>query len=104
MESGELAAAAVVQALGRPVAEQERALQAYPAALDATYGGYYTLGRLFVRLIGNPQVMKQATRHGLPRPTLMRFVLKLMANLSDPRGGDASDRIINALSKVAPAA
>jgi len=104
MESGELAAASVVQALGRPAADQERALQAYPAALDATYGGYYTLGRLFVRLIGNPQVMKQATRHGLPRPTLMRFVLKLMANLSDPRGGDASDRIINALSKVAPAA
>ena len=104
MESGELAAATVVQALGRAAADQERALQAYPAALDATYGGYYTLGRLFVRLIGNPQVMKQATRHGLPRPTLMRFVLKLMANLSDPRGGDASDRIINALSKVAPAA
>ncbi|HEU5043804.1 MAG TPA: geranylgeranyl reductase family protein [Nocardioidaceae bacterium] len=104
MESGEMAAASVVQALGRPAADQERALQAYPAALDATYGGYYTLGRLFVRLIGNPQVMKQATRLGLPRPTLMRFVLKLMANLSDPRGGDASDRIINALSKVAPAA
>jgi geranylgeranyl reductase family protein len=104
MESGEMAAASVVQALGRPAADQERALQAYPATLDATYGGYYTLGRLFVRLIGNPQVMKQATRLGLPRPTLMRFVLKLMANLSDPRGGDASDRIINALSKVAPAA
>jgi geranylgeranyl reductase family protein len=104
MESGEMAAASVVQTFGRPAADQERALQAYPAALDATYGGYYTLGRLFVRLIGNPQVMKQATRLGLPRPTLMRFVLKLMANLSDPRGGDASDRIINALSKVAPAA
>jgi len=34
----------------------------------------------------------------------MRFALKLLANLTDPRGGDASDRIINALSKVTPAA
>ena len=48
--------------------------------------------------------MKLATRHGLPHPTLMRFVLKLLANLTDPRGGDAMDRIINALSRLAPAA
>ena len=32
----------------------------------------------------------------------MRFMLKLMANLTDPRDGDTSDRIINSLSKVAP--
>jgi menaquinone-9 beta-reductase len=48
--------------------------------------------------------MKQATRYGLPRTALMRFTLKLMANLTDPRDGDVSDRVINALSKVAPAA
>jgi hypothetical protein len=48
--------------------------------------------------------MKQATRYGLPRHTLMKFMLKLMANLTDPRDGDVSDRVINALSKVAPAA
>ncbi len=104
MESGEMAAATVVQALGRTAAAQERALLAYPAALDATYGGYYTLGRVFVKAIGNPQVMKLATKHGLPRETLMKFTLKMMANLTDPRGGDVSDRVINALSKVAPRA
>jgi hypothetical protein len=48
--------------------------------------------------------MKFATRHGMPHPTLMRFTLKLLANLTDPQGGDAMDRIINAMSKVAPAA
>ena len=48
--------------------------------------------------------MRIATRYGLPRPLLMRFVLKLLANLTEPRGGDAMDRIINALSKIAPAA
>jgi len=104
MESGELAADVICQALGRPDAERERALQAYPQALAARYGGYYTLGRLFVQLIGHPEVMKQATRHGLKRKTLMRFTLKLLANLTEPRGGDAMDRTINALTKIAPAA
>jgi flavin-dependent dehydrogenase len=105
MESGAMAAETIVQALGRPTAPaQERALEAYPAALKDTYGGYYTLGRVFVKLIGNPEVMKLATRHGLPHPTLMRFTLKLLANLTDPREGDAMDKVINALTKVAPAA
>ena len=54
-----------------------------------------------MQLIGHPQVMKLATRHGLPRPLLMRFTLKLLANLTDPRGGDAQDRVITALTKLA---
>ena len=105
MEAGELAADVVSQALRRPTdAARERALEAYPTALKQAYGGYYTLGRVFVKLIGDPRVMKLATRHGLPHPTLMRFTLKLMANLTDPRDGDAMDRLVNALSRLAPAA
>jgi len=104
MESGEMAAEVIAQALGRPEHDHDRALGAYPQALDARYGGYYTLGRVFVRLIGHPAVMQAATRHGLKRPTLMRFALKLLANLTDARGGDAMDRTINALSRLAPAA
>lgn len=104
MESGQLAAEIAVQALARPLGEaRELALRAYPSELRNRLGGYYRLGSLFVKLIGNPQVMKFATRHGMPHPTLMRFVLKLLANLTDPRGGDAMDRIINAMSRVAPA-
>jgi geranylgeranyl reductase family protein len=105
MEAGELAAQVIAQALARPTADaRERALAAYPQALKAGYGGYYTVGRMFVKMIGDDRVMKLATRHGLPHPVLMRFVLKLMANLTDPRGGDAMDRVINALSRLAPAA
>jgi len=104
MESGELAAELVVQALGRTGAARERVLQSYPPLLQQAYGGYYTLGRLFVRLIGHPAVMQLATRHGLPHPMLMRFTLKLLANLTDPRDGDAMDRVINALTRMAPAA
>lgn len=104
MESGELAAEVAVQALARPAgAERERALRAYPTELSLRFGGYYRLGGVFVKLIGNPQIMRLATKHGMPHPTLMKFVLKLLANLTDPRGGDAMDRIINGLTKVAPA-
>ena len=42
------------------------------------------------------------TKYGLPRTTLMKFLLKVMANLAEPHGGDASDRLITALSKMAP--
>ena len=32
----------------------------------------------------------------------MRFALKLLANLTEPRGGDASDRLISAMTRLAP--
>ncbi len=51
-------------------------------------GGYYTLGRVFVTLIGNPRIVQLATQHGLPRPL----------------GGDALDRVVNGPQKLAPAA
>jgi geranylgeranyl reductase family protein len=105
MESGEIAARTIVQALARPTAAgTERVLQGYPVALKENYGGYYTLGRTFVKLIGNPAFMKFATRHGIKRPAVMRMTMKLLGNLTEPRGGDAVDRVINALSKIAPAA
>lgn len=105
MESGRVAAEAIAQALGRPEgSSREKALQGYSLAMSQNLGGYYTLGRWFVGLIGHPEIMRFATKHGLPRPALMRFVLKLLANLTDPRDGDAMDRIINALRKAAPAA
>ncbi|WBC10752.1 geranylgeranyl reductase family protein [Micromonospora sp. WMMA1947] len=104
MESGEMAAEVLVQALARPAgAERERALMAYPQELKARFGGYYRLGGVFVKLIGRPEIMRMATKHGMPHPMLMRFVLKLLANLTDPRGGDAMDRVINAMTKAAPA-
>jgi menaquinone-9 beta-reductase len=105
LESGHLAAETILQALARPEGPaRERVLQGYAAALDSAYGGYFTLGRVFAKMIGNPTFMKQATRYGLPRQTLMRFMLKLMANLTDPRDGDLSDRVINGLSRLAPTA
>jgi geranylgeranyl reductase family protein len=102
MESGEIVARTVTQALARSrPAQTERVLAGYPQALRDAYGGYYTLGRVFVKAIGRPGLMRFATKHGMSRPALMRLAIKLMANLTDP-GGDASDRLVNALSKLAP--
>jgi geranylgeranyl reductase family protein len=102
MESGEILARTIVQALARSrQAETERVLAGYPHALSQAYGGYYALGRTFVKLIGKPTLMRFATKHSMGRPALMRFALKLLANLSDPRG-DASDRLVNGLSRLAP--
>ena len=103
MESGEILARTVAQALARPTAaDRERVLRQYPQALRDAYGGYYALGRVFVQLIGKPRFMRYAAKKGMDHPTLMRFALKLLANLTDPRGGDAMDRIINGLAKIAP--
>jgi len=105
LESGEIAAQVITQALARPhAAAAENVLQTYPAALKDAYGGYYALGRAFLHLIGNsPALMQFAIRHGLKRRARMRFAMKLLGNLTETRGGDAADRIINALSKVTPA-
>jgi geranylgeranyl reductase family protein len=103
MESGRLAAEVIAQAFARGTdAQRERVLQSYPAVMKDSLGGYYTLGRYFAKMIGNPEVMRLATKFGLPRTTLMKFLLKVMANLAEPHGGDASDRLITALSKMAP--
>jgi flavin-dependent dehydrogenase len=104
MESGRFAAEAAIQALARPDGpNRERALHGYPERMRREWGAYYRLGGIFVKLIGRPEVMRACTRHGLPHPALMRFVLKLLANLSDPHDGDLSDRVIQVLTKLTPA-
>jgi geranylgeranyl reductase family protein len=106
MESAEMAAEAIAEARSRGfgTASAEKAMRAYPERLKAELGGYYRLGTVFVKLIGDPRIMHICTKYGLPRKTLMRFVLKLLANLTDKNDGDAMDRIINALCKAAPSA
>jgi geranylgeranyl reductase family protein len=102
MESGEILARTVAQALARARrSETERVLAGYPRALADAYGGYYAVGRVFVKAIGRPGLMRFATKHSMSRPALMGFALKLLANLTDPRG-DAADRLVSGLSKLAP--
>ena len=100
-----LAADVISQALRRPTADtREKALADYPRLLRQEYGGYYTLGRLFVKLIGHPEIMRLCTQRGLKHPLLMKVTMTMLSNLRDPRGGEPVDRLVNALAKVAPAA
>ena len=103
LEAARVGAELVAQALARGGdADRERVLATYPKVMKDELGGYFTLGRWFAHAIGHPEVMRLATRYGLPRTTLMRFLLKLMANLPDPGGRTAGDRIISAMATVAP--
>lgn len=104
MESARIAAETVAQALARQGASRERALRGYPVHIEQALGSYYRLGNIFSKLIGNPIIMRTATKYGLPRKTLMKLVLKLLAGLYDPKDGDAYDRIITAATKLAPTA
>ncbi|WP_307864616.1 geranylgeranyl reductase family protein [Allobranchiibius sp. CTAmp26] len=105
MESARLAAEVVAQAFARTDdASRERVLQSYPQVMRDALGGYYTLGRMFAKMIGNPDVMRLAVKYGLPRKTMMQFLLKVMANLGDTTGGRIDDRALALLSRMTPAA
>lgn len=105
LQAGRVAADAISQGLARGTAAgRERALATYQRRMKDDLGGYYTLGRVFVKLIEHPEVMRLCTRYGLPRPLLMKFVLKLLSDCYEPHGGDVVDRTISALARIAPAA
>ncbi len=105
LAAGRVAAEAAAQGLARgSAAGRERAFAAYQTRMKDDLGGYYTLGRIFVKLIEHPQVMRACTRYGLPRPLVMRFTHKLLADCYEPRGGDAFDRVIAAMTRMAPRA
>jgi geranylgeranyl reductase family protein len=101
METGQLAAEAGLAMLA---SGGDRArLDAYPRALDERYGSYFTIGRVFAKLIGDPRIMRLCVQYGLHQRTMMKLVLKLLGNLYEPRGGDITDRVVQALVAMAPA-
>ena len=105
LAAGRVAAEAAAQGLARgSAAGRERAFAAYQTRMKDDLGGYYTLGRIFVKLIEHPDVMRACTRYGLPRPLVMRFTHKLLADCYEPRGGDAFDRVIAGMTRMVPAA
>ncbi|WP_234983308.1 geranylgeranyl reductase family protein [Demequina sp. NBRC 110053] len=88
----------------RTDAAKEAALAAYATRMKEDLGGYFSLGRVFAQLISRPAVMKACTRYGLPRPLVMQFTHKLLADVYEPRGGDWADRLMSSLTRLAPAA
>ncbi|HZD16764.1 MAG TPA: geranylgeranyl reductase family protein [Actinomycetota bacterium] len=100
MESAELAAELVLEALVR---DRPGLAHLYPTLLRDRYEGYYRVGTQFVRAIGHPPVMRALTDHALPREWLMRFMLRVMGNLTDGRKGDAQDRLMDRIVRLARA-
>jgi geranylgeranyl reductase family protein len=99
MESGEVAAELVVDALAR---DRPGIAAQYPSVLRARYGKYYSVATVFARMIGNPLFLRTAVTYGVPRKRLMAFLLRLMANLTDGKDGDLDDRVMGLLVSLAP--
>lgn len=99
IESAEVAAELVHDALaaGRP-----GLAHVYPVELKRRYGRYFTVGRAFARAIGNPQFMRLSVLYGFPRERLMRFALRVLANLTDGPAGDLDDRVMDWIVRIAP--
>lgn len=81
LETSEVAAELVAEALQT---NDGSVLYRYGAILDDRYASYYRAARAFVRLIGEPQVMRALTAVGMRSRPLMSFVLRVMANLLAP--------------------
>jgi menaquinone-9 beta-reductase len=101
MEAAALAGEVVDEAL---TVKRTAVLDRYDAELRQRWGGYYTLGKVFAELVGNPTVMHVCTTYGMPYRPLMELVFKLMAHLTDRDPSDTKDVIVNTLQRLAPAA
>jgi flavin-dependent dehydrogenase len=105
MQAARRATEAAVAAREATTAQgRETALESYARMMKDDLGGYYSLGRVFASLVEHPSVMKVCTRYGLPRPLIMEFTSRLLADVYEQRGGNWADRLLAVLTRIAPAA
>ena len=109
MESARFAAEFIIEASARSASagwstlDADAHLSRYGDYVRDQWGSHFTLGRAFAFLIGKPAVMKLALRTGMPIPVLMRFVVRMLANLTDPAAKGFEDRVIRVLEMLVPA-
>jgi len=96
-ETGRIAARVVSEAIA---ADDLTLLARYPRILDDEYGLYYKMARIFVKLIGNPAVMRTLAHTGLRNRPLMEWTLKVMANLLDEDEGGVGEQAYRALAAM----
>jgi len=96
-ETGRIAAGHV----GQAIAEGDLGLlRRYPHHLEDEYGLYYKMARIFVKLIGNPPVMRTLAHTGLRNRPLMEWTLKVMSNLLDEDDKHMGERTYDALAAI----
>ena len=100
IESAEIAAELIHGAISK---DRPGLAHVYPVELKRRYGKYFTAGRAFAKAIGQPQIMKYSVMHGFPRERLMRFALRLLANVTDGKDGDLDDRVMDWILRITPA-
>jgi geranylgeranyl reductase family protein len=101
-ETARMAAQVLHEAL---ISNDPAVLQQYPRMLDAEFGDYFKVARLFARIIGRPVLMRELTRVGMHSRTLMEWVLRIMANLLRPDElgpAEAAYKAAAAIVKLAP--
>ncbi|MCI0140048.1 geranylgeranyl reductase family protein [Arthrobacter bambusae] len=109
MESARFAAEFIIDASSRSRSagwtadDADAHLPRYADYVRDQWGSHFTLGRVFAALIGKPAVMKLALRTGMPIPVLMRFVVRMLANLTDTSAKGFEDRAIRVLEMLVPA-
>ncbi len=96
-ETGRIAARHASAALG---ADDLMLLHSYPQELEDTYGDYYRVARAFVRLIGQPVLMRSLVRIGLRSRPLMEWVLRVMANLLEPEDKGVPEHLYGAIERL----
>jgi flavin-dependent dehydrogenase len=101
-ETGRMAAEAIDEALRTG---DGLALQRYPARLEAEFGLYFKVARLFAEVIGRPALLRELTRVGMRSQSLMEWVLRIMANLLRPGElgpAEAAYRAAAVLARLVP--
>ena len=104
LECARIAAETIVTPSRYPQAARRAMLARYPEAVKAEFGSYFTLGRAFAEIIGQPELMSIGLKYGMGSDAVMKFVVKLLANMYRDSGRqDLNDRIIAALKTIVPA-
>jgi geranylgeranyl reductase family protein len=97
-ETGHMAADLLSECL---ITGSGQPLQRYPELLEAEYGLYFKVARLFVQIIGRPALMREMTRIGMQSQTLMEWVLRIMANLLRPDELGPAEAVYKAAATLA---
>ena len=101
-ETGRMAADAVSTALRTG---DGLALQAYEQRLRTEYALYFKVAKVFVKIIGRPELMRALVSTGMRSRTLMEWVLRIMANMLRPDElgpAEAAYKAVAALARVTP--
>jgi geranylgeranyl reductase family protein len=97
LETGKLAAGLIASALADGSSSE---LSIYREALRDTYAAYYQIGLDFLKLISHPRTFETLTSIGMRSKAWMTFLVQVLVNVAEPRGGGPGDRAFRAAVRL----